>query len=198
MPRAGADLIAQGGANCYGSDKTGFKRVIDAGANINLVESGMALYGIQPVGIGVGSALFQYSIADGYKSPLNNTLTWQAFRAQALIGTTGGYLGKGAGHFLTPNLSAGLFYHSFLRGGPRLARPVWLGSRALFQTVPHVIGITEEHLENRAEKQYPVKKTPVDSTATGTVPADSLPTIPPNLPPPADKPAPYHFKMLPL
>jgi hypothetical protein len=66
IPNLGADFIAQGGANYLGSSSQGWERVTDSVYGVNLIETGMAVYGLRPVGIGVGSALFQYSLKDGF------------------------------------------------------------------------------------------------------------------------------------
>ncbi len=184
-PRLGADFIAQGGANYIGSRKVGVERFFDAGGKINLVETGMVTFGLQPVGVGVGSALFQYSLNEGFKSPLNGRVSWTAFGAQAVIGSVGGYTSKLTEQVLSPKLRARLAYRALLRGGPRLAYPAWLGAKRVFPLVPHAIGIDEEHLENMADEIWPAANAPADSVST-----------PPPVPPAA--PGTTIFKLLPL
>lgn len=116
----------------------------------------MAAYGLRPIGIGVGSALFQLNLNDGFQTPFNGTISLNAFFAQAAIGSGLGYVGEGVGQILTKR-RAYLFYHaSALRLGHDVAYPIWLGSYHLFQTViPAGMGVTEEHLENKAQDRWP-------------------------------------------
>ena len=158
-----ADLAAQGGANYIGSKEKGLERVWDSLSGVNIIESGMAVYGLRPVGIGVGSAFFQFSIKDGFQSPLNGRISWQAFGAQAAIGTGFGYLGMGAGNLLTKKLAAHLYLYTGVHWGHNLKYPLWLGGYHVFRAgVLSGIGVTEEHLENKAQDRWP---TP-DSSAT--------------------------------
>lgn len=134
---------------------------------INLIETGMAVYGLKPVGIGLGSAFFQLSYKDGFQSPLNHRLTWTAFGAQAAIGTGGGLAGSLAERVLTRRLAYALYQGAALRLGHEVAYPVWLGSNHLFRTVvPSAIGITEEYWENQAQDQWPA---PPPATNTDTL-----------------------------
>jgi hypothetical protein len=171
IPNLGADFIAQGGANYLGSSSQGWERVTDSVYGVNLIETGMAVYGLRPVGIGVGSALFQYSLKDGFQSPLNQRLTWTAFGAQAIIGTVGGYSGDGAKKLIGQKLLS--TYRSYQRlawnVGHEVAYPVVLGGyRSLQFAVPNAIGITEETLENKAQDRWPIPELPAapDSLAT--------------------------------
>lgn len=152
------DVVAQGGANWIASDKaTAWEKFQDSWQGINIIESGMAVYGLRPVGIGVGSAFFQFSIKDGFQSPLDHSLSWQAFGAQAAIGTGFGYLGMGAGNLLTKRLAYHIYRHTAVRMGHDVGYPLWLGGYHLFRTViPAGIGVTEEHLENHAQDRWPV------------------------------------------
>jgi len=193
VPRAAADGIAQLGGNYLSSDKQGVARVGDAFASVNLVETGMALYGLRPAGIGVGSAFLQLSWKSGFQSPLNNEISWTAFGAQAAIGTVGGYSGQLADHFLSKRLAYRLYTQAALRVGPQAAYPVWLGSAHLFRTVtPHGIGVTEEYLENKAQDEWPVDTAGVAPAAPLPEAAPPMPNFPPvtiPLPPPyATKP----------
>ena len=166
--RLAADLIAQGGASYITSEKSGFvDKSIDALSGVNLIESGMAVYGLRPVSIGIGSAFFQFSAKDGFQSPLNHKITWQAFGAQAAIGTGFGYLGQGAEYLLTRRLAYGLYRTTAQRLGHDIGYPVWFGSYHFFtKVVPSGIGITEEHLENQAQDYWPA---PDASPAPDTV-----------------------------
>lgn len=169
--RLAFDLTAQGGANYLGSKQVNkLDKLTDAALGVNLIESGMAIYGLRPVGIGVGSAFFQYSVADGFQSPLNGRISWRAFGAQALIGTTFGYLGEEAGVVLNKRIAYRLYRHSSINLGHDVGYPVWLGSSHLFHTtVPASIGVMEEHLENQAPTTWEVPEVPApDSLASPT------------------------------
>ena len=160
--RLGFDVVAQGGANWIGSkEETLAGRFRDSWRGINLFESGMAVYGLRPVGIGVGSAFFQFSIKDGFQNPIYGGVSWQAFGAQAAIGTGFGYLGMGAGNLLTKKLAAHLYLYTGVHWGHNLNYPLWLGGYHVFRAgVLSGIGVTEEHLENKAQDRWPVSPSP--------------------------------------
>ena len=150
--RFGFDLVAQGGANYIGSKEKGLDRLWDSLLGVNIIESGMAVYGLRPVGIGVGSAFFQFSVKDGFQNPIYGGVSWQAFGAQALVGTGFGYLGMGAGSLLTKKLAAHLYLYTGVHLGHNLNYPLWLGGCQVFRAgVLSGIGVTEEHLENKAQ-----------------------------------------------
>ena len=153
------DLTGQGVANYIGSDYTGLDGAVDAAYSVNLIETGMAAYGLRPVGIGAGSALLQFSINKKFKTPLDGSVSTRAFLAQAAIGTGLGYVGIGTEKLLTKRLAFLLYHKTALRMGYDVGYPVWLGSSHLFLTgVPAGLGITEEHLENKAQDRWPTKE----------------------------------------
>ena len=151
------DIVTQGGANYIASTEDGFARFKDSLAGVNIIESGMAVYNLRPVGIGVGSAFFQFSVKDGFQSPLNGRISWQTFGAQATIGTGFGYLGMGAGQLLTKRLAYHIYRHTAVRLGHDVGYPLWLGGYHVFRAgILSGIGVTEEHLENQAQDRWPV------------------------------------------
>jgi len=154
--RAGIDGMGQGVANYYDSNEKGVDRFWDAAFSVNIIESGLAEANIRPVGLGVTSALLQYSQKGGFRTPFNNTVTWQAAGAQAGAAIGMGYLGLGAGNLLSKRLAYQLYQQAALRVGYQAAYPAWLGSAHLFRTVvPIGLGGLTSHGQNAASTAWP-------------------------------------------
>lgn len=143
-----ADYGAQTSANFItGSD--------DPWLDVNVLESVMAGYGIQPVGIGIGSAAIninaRFHVKTIFNSDHDHRVYPGSFAAQAGVGVLMGYLGHGADRLLAPTsrmVALSLYMKSALRVGPRLAYPIGIGFSHL---IPHLMGTTEEALEGTAD-----------------------------------------------
>ncbi len=154
--RFGLDFAGQGVANYYGSTEKGVSRVLDAGLSVNLVESALAGANVRPIGLGLTSGMFQYSLKSGFRTPLNGSLTWQSFGAQATAAAGMGYVGLGAGNLLNKRLAYSIYHHAVLRLGADASYPVWLGSAHLFRTVvPIGLGGATTAGQNAADATWP-------------------------------------------
>ena len=168
--RGGFDYTAQASANLLTGDS-------DPYHNVNILETGMSVFGLRPAIIGFGSAAVNLNSRGYLKTvfPLSGVdrVTPASFAAQALIGTT---IGRGAlaleGRFLqkaSKGAALGLYMHVVLRQ-PRFAYPLGLGLYHLgLKGVPALIGVLEETSEGTADNYF---------TPAPTVPPDSLSSRP--------------------
>ncbi|WP_223653217.1 hypothetical protein [Hymenobacter psoromatis] len=155
--RFGLDFAGQGIANYYGSkEEDRWARVWDAGISVNLVESVLAGFNVRPLGLGTTSAMFQFSVKSGFRTPLNGSVSWQAFGVQTAAGVGMGYAGIGVGNLLSKRLAYRLYNGAALRLGYDMAYPVWLGSAHLFRTViPIGLGGATTIGQNKADEFWP-------------------------------------------
>jgi len=154
--RFGLDFAGQGVGNYYSSTEKGVGRVLDAGLSVNLVESALAGANVRPIGLGITSGMFQYSLKSGFRTPLNGSLTWQAFGAQSAAAAGMGYVGIGASNLLSKRLAYSIYQQAVLRLGADVSYPAWLGSAHLFRNaVPIGLGGATTAGQNAADATWP-------------------------------------------
>jgi hypothetical protein len=154
--RGGNDALGQGLINYAASNKSGVDRVLDAAGGINLTETGLSAYGIRPFGVGLISSAYQYSLNDGYRSVFNHRISPQTFAAQAVIGTTVGYLGEYSGRVLNRRVAYGLYQGTAQRAGYEVGYPVWLSTKYAFHYgLPLGYGALASYYQALSQNQWP-------------------------------------------
>jgi len=147
--RAATDALAQFSSNMLLKNGDIGKSV----NNINLIESTLAGFGVNPFSTASTSAAFQFSIEQGFQSTLTGEINANQFVTQTFIGTTFGFAGNRVGTYLNTTSFRSIVVGSYMRTSIGLGQRFGIGSSTAIyrgmQGAHFGISVTEEYLENK-------------------------------------------------